>query len=1042
VRPVRFALLVLSLGTLASAEPLVLNGSFEDGREPWRGQGETKESGSAPEGEQVLEVQGLTNSWQGPRQHFAERLGNGFEYQGSFWLRPLSSAERARLGLLYQDDNGWHMALLAEVEQPVKRRWVKVVGEPVVVSWKGTLRDAKVQVIVDGDEENPPDYQVDAIEVRKGAAIEELEDRFENNDSLDAAYDLGMLSQTLSAPELYIHNATDKSGPAGDRDFFRFSFEQEAPISIRLRARSGTADLGLRLYDESGQVLVESSTKELSDERILRDVEPGVYTVSVDARGAHSFKRYELLIHYEGERKSIPVVINGSFEQSTSAWKTPGEAAEGSAIEGSYRLRVPGSDLWAGARQFLGSRVLPEASYSASFFVRTRTVVSRARLLLMCRDSGGWQSSALASVDSPQPRQWNEVISEDPLNFPCTAGFEEAQIALVIDPLRGSRRTPSYEVDHVSVVACLDGDCPPPSGRCGDGKVQEHERCDDGNTVDGDSCSSDCQELSCGPDGTTCDDFDACTIGETCQAGQCQASQKVDCSGLDALCQVGVCDPKTGSCSLQPAADGSSCDDTDFCTSTDQCLSGQCVGASKDCSQGADSCHVGVCDPTTGDCSLETLADGSSCNDGSSCTELDVCTAGVCGGTTVSCDDGDPCTADSCAPTGECLHEPGHCDGGENATIRISLAGVQVAVNDGAGTHWLHSDAQGSVSAETNPAGALVRRYLYSPFGAPQDPTAVEGKLGYVGEQHDEPFLYLNARYYDPEVGTFLEVDPITDHGARSVGLNSYAYAYQNPSSLSDPAGTCPGCDHEFFKTHADAVLALASAVHKMNDYRQDIFFPDRNTTFMNRLEASAVVGTSATVAAAGIVAAAKGALLVGAKAMPWLYYGHAEVTIASAAHSTAAAATGGALETAAECAMTGGGCDVGDFILGAATAGLAARASRPPSTGSFPAGKKGEWVRIDTLDPIHEADSFLRREGKYVSRADLLAQSIEENGFRLESAIGVIRTSAGRNIIVSGHHRAEALRRLGYTEVPVVYDPDDIWPQDDADFFLRSAWH
>jgi hypothetical protein len=55
--------------------------------------------------------------------------------------------------------------------------------------------------------------------------------------------------------------------------------------------------------------------------------------------------------------------------------------------------------------------------------------------------------------------------------------------------------------------------------------------------------------------------------------------------------------------------------------------------------------------------------------------------------------------------------------------------------------------------------------------------------------------LYLNARYYDPEVGTFLEVDPITDHGARSIGLNSYAYSYQNPSSLSDAGGTCPGCD-------------------------------------------------------------------------------------------------------------------------------------------------------------------------------------------------------------------------------------------------------
>lgn len=723
LRSLRWPLLVLALCGPASAETLLENGSFEEGKEPWRGRGETKESSSAPEGEQVLEVEDLTNSWQGPRQHFPERLQSGFEYRGSFWLRPLEKAERARLGLLYRDDNGWHMAVLASVDHPAKRRWLRVQGETVVLSWKGRLRDAKLQVVVDGDDEDePPDYQIDAVELTRGSSLEELEDRFEDNDSLDAASDLGTLRGVLQASELYIHNATYKSGPAGDRDVFRFSLEKESPLSIRLRSHSGTSDLGVSLYSEAGKLLARSAISALSDERILYSGEPGAYLVSIEASGAHSFERYELVIHTEDDRESIPIVINGSFEESTTVWKTPGEAAEGSAFEGIYRLVVPASDRWAGARQYLESRVLPEASYTGSFFLRTRSVVSRARLLLMCHDSSGWQSSTLATLDSPQPRTWNEVLPQDASSFPCAQDFDSPQIALVVDPLRRTEPTPAYEVDHVQVVACLGDDCPPPSGRCGDGEVQEHERCDDGNTLDGDRCSADCQDLSCGPDGAACDDFNACTLGDTCQAGVCQPSQQVDCSGLDSSCEVGVCDPTSGSCSLQPAADGTACSDDNLCTATDQCLSGQCLGAAIDCSQGADSCHLGVCDPTTGTCSLETLPDGSSCDDGSSCTELDLCTGGLCVGSAVSCDDGDPCTADSCSPSGECLHEPGHCDGGDNATIRISLAGAQVAFHDGSKTHWLHTDAQGSVGAETDSSGSLVRRYLYSPFGAPHDP--------------------------------------------------------------------------------------------------------------------------------------------------------------------------------------------------------------------------------------------------------------------------------------------------------------------------------
>jgi hypothetical protein len=58
----------------------------------------------------------------------------------------------------------------------------------------------------------------------------------------------------------------------------------------------------------------------------------------------------------------------------------------------------------------------------------------------------------------------------------------------------------------------------------------------------------------------------------------------------------------------------------------------------------------------------------------------------------------------------------------------------------------------------------------------------------------------------------------------------------------------------------------------------------------------------------------------------------------AAAAHPTAAAAVGGLVETAVECAMTGGGCGKADYAVGAVTAGVAHRLSTPPN----PNGRNG----------------------------------------------------------------------------------------------------
>ncbi len=65
--------------------------------------------------------------------------------------------------------------------------------------------------------------------------------------------------------------------------------------------------------------------------------------------------------------------------------------------------------------------------------------------------------------------------------------------------------------------------------------------------------------------------------------------------------------------------------------------------------------------------------------------------------------------------------------------------------------------------------------------------------LLYRGYYYDSELglYYLNARYYDPETGRFLNADNNLEGG-----LNIYAYCYNNPINLNDPTG------HWGFGTH------------------------------------------------------------------------------------------------------------------------------------------------------------------------------------------------------------------------------------------------
>ena len=213
---------------------------------------------------------------------------------------------------------------------------------------------------------------------------------------------------------------------------------------------------------------------------------------------------------------------------------------------------------------------------------------------------------------------------------------------------------------HATCSNRVDDDC--------DGYIDTHDAncidcttdrdCDDGNP-----CTEDqCQGLICSnmelADGTSCNDNKFCTVADQCVGGVCQGIGR-DCSEGLGPCQVGVCKENEAKCLAQAKADGEACDDGLWCSVGNQCVSGECVGGTRDCEDG-DSCTVDTCDEINNRCvnELEPIpnAEGppgeDSCNNGvdddcdgntdqedPSCID---CTSDL------ECDDDNPCTRDFC----------------------------------------------------------------------------------------------------------------------------------------------------------------------------------------------------------------------------------------------------------------------------------------------------------------------------------------------------------------------------------------------------------
>ena len=182
--------------------------------------------------------------------------------------------------------------------------------------------------------------------------------------------------------------------------------------------------------------------------------------------------------------------------------------------------------------------------------------------------------------------------------------------------------------------------------------------CNDGNVCTNDSCApaSGCAYQN---NNAECDDGDASTVGDYCAGGQCQPGAPVVCDDGNE-CTDDQDDPVAG---CKYAYNSGPCDDFDACTEGDTCAGGQCVGGpAPDCDDGK-PCTIDTCNALAG-CIHTEAPDGTICFGGlnhscvsGECVCVPYCVGKECGsdgctGFCGVCDEGQECVNGSCTGGG------------------------------------------------------------------------------------------------------------------------------------------------------------------------------------------------------------------------------------------------------------------------------------------------------------------------------------------------------------------------------------------------------
>ncbi len=108
--------------------------------------------------------------------------------------------------------------------------------------------------------------------------------------------------------------------------------------------------------------------------------------------------------------------------------------------------------------------------------------------------------------------------------------------------------------------------------------------------------------------------------------------------------------------------------------------------------------------------------------------------------------------------------------------------------------YYYLKNQQGDVYKIVDANGSVVGSYTYDPWGK------VIRTVGYIAEinpiryrsyyyDSETGLYYLQSRYYDPELGRFINADGLVSTGQGILGNNMYAYCQNNPTIYADRNG-------------------------------------------------------------------------------------------------------------------------------------------------------------------------------------------------------------------------------------------------------------
>lgn len=103
---------------------------------------------------------------------------------------------------------------------------------------------------------------------------------------------------------------------------------------------------------------------------------------------------------------------------------------------------------------------------------------------------------------------------------------------------------------------------------------------------------------------------------------------------------------------------------------------------------------------------------------------------------------------------------------------------------------FFHPDHLGSTAFVTDSQGRVMERVEYTPYGgaSTEEPAS---PFRFTGQRQDSStgLYYYKARYYDPEMGRFIQPDPFVQALHDPQTLNRYSYVRDNPLTYRDPSG-------------------------------------------------------------------------------------------------------------------------------------------------------------------------------------------------------------------------------------------------------------